>query len=428
MAYAATVGLWIARYLGPLGFGRFSFAQATVGLFLPIATVGLNHVLTRAFVEFPERMRSTARFAIRARFVAATLASLSAVGVSIFLRPDDLEIALYVAILSVSLLARSLGVYEFVQFSRTRGDLVAKLRVAFRGALSIAHVAGILTGQEVSYFIVCLAAEVTLQYLVGWTVTRRSLGEGTATLAPIESRALLARGLLLVLSGVAATINLRIDQVMIGSMLGDTELGLYSAAVRISEILYVVPEAVVISLFPAVLAAKRQSQTAYAEANQSMLDLMLWSSIILSTVASLLAGQAVPFLLGTEYRAAVPVLLVHVWGSVFVFTRAVFSKWLIAEDLLSFSLLTQMAGGLTNVVINLALIPRFGGIGAAVATLVSYSFSGFFVLLAFRATRPFAIQILRSVSGPARVRQLGRILKSTSAPAGAASESARDNQ
>ncbi len=406
VAYAATIGLWIARYLGPQDFGRFSFAQAIVALMAPIGAAGLNHVLTRAFIESPERSWATAQYALRVRLAAGLVASVLAVTGAVVLRPDDLAIAGYVGILSVGTVARTFAVYEFVQFSLTRGDVIAKIRVVFRVALAASHLVGILTGQAVVYFVVCLAAEVTLQFSVGWIFTKRRLSMRGNRLELSERRALRNRGLLLVASGIAATVNLRIDQVMIGAMLGDADLGLYSAAVRISEILYVIPEAVVISLFPAVLAARSRSAAEYQMATQLTLDLMFWSAIVLAGLASILATPVIPLLLGSEFAGAVPILLIHVWASVFVFTRAVFSKWLIAEDILRFSLITQVAGGVINVIVNLVLIPSLGGEGAAIATLLSYGTSSFLILLLFPRTRGFARLMVRSLTGPARASRI----------------------
>src|SRR3546814_10463593 len=80
-------------------------------------------------------------------------------------------------------------------------------------------------------------------------------------------------------------------------------------------------------------------------------------------------------------------LMIHIWASIFVFMRAVLSKWLIAEELYIFSLVTHGSAAIVNVAINIALIPKFGGVGAAVATLVSYATAGFLSLLLHHRTR-----------------------------------------
>jgi O-antigen/teichoic acid export membrane protein len=65
------------------------------------------------------------------------------------------------------------------------------------------------------------------------------------------------------LSGIAIMIYMKIDQIMLGQMVGDEAVGIYSAAVRISEVWYFVPIAIVASVFPAILEAKKRSETQY---------------------------------------------------------------------------------------------------------------------------------------------------------------------
>nr|WP_279538452.1 polysaccharide biosynthesis C-terminal domain-containing protein [Pseudomaricurvus alcaniphilus] len=84
------------------------------------------------------------------------------------------------------------------------------------------------------------------------------------------------------------------------------------------------------------------------------------------------------------------VLAVHIWAGVFVFMRALLSKWLIAEKLLFYSFVTQGVGALANVLLNLVLIPDYGVVGSAFATLLSYAGASYFSLFLSRKTMPMA--------------------------------------
>jgi len=98
--------------------------------------------------------------------------------------------------------------------------------------------------------------------------------------------------------------------------------------------------------------------------------------------------------------------MVHVWAGVFVFMRTFLSKWMIAEELYMFSLITHGAGALINIAVNVVLIPRMGAMGAAIATLVSYATAGFFSLALHRRTRPVFIQMARSLLWPLRIQRV----------------------
>src|SRR5690606_30494984 len=100
-------------------------------------------------------------------------------------------------------------------------------------------------------------------------------------------------------------------------------------------------------------------------------------AMLLAIVVSFASPWIIRFLFGESYAPAAAILSIHVWAGIFIFMRAVLSKWLIAEELYWFSLVTHVSGAVVNIGLNLWLIPILGGKGAAIATLVSYSTSSY---------------------------------------------------
>jgi len=93
-------------------------------------------------------------------------------------------------------------------------------------------------------------------------------------------------------------------------------------------------------------------------------------------------------------------LSIHIWAGLFVFMRALVSKWLIAEHLLKFSLLSHGLGALVNIVGNYLLIPSFGGLGAAYATVLSYAIASYVTFWLHPITFPIAKIMTRSLLLP----------------------------
>ena len=109
---------------------------------------------------------------------------------------------------------------------------------------------------------------------------------------------------------------------------------------------------------------------------------------------------------GEAYEPSAVILQIHIWAGVFIFLRTVLSKWLIAEDKYWFSLLSQVSGAVSNIVLNYFLIPIYGEIGAAIATIISYSITSFFILALFKETRNMFFIFLRSMFFPVRMFRL----------------------
>src|SRR5919202_6577395 len=73
MILGLLVGLWIARYLGPERFGRFNYAIANVGLFIPIAKLGLDNIVIRNLARNPSEKDKTLGTALFLKLIASSL-------------------------------------------------------------------------------------------------------------------------------------------------------------------------------------------------------------------------------------------------------------------------------------------------------------------------------------------------------------------
>jgi len=148
-------------------------------------------------------------------------------------------------------------------------------------------------------------------------------------------------------------------------------VGNYAAAVRLSEAWYFVPQAITQSLFPAILSAKNQSEKLYYDRLQRLYDLVVCLAIAVALPTTFLSGWVVNLLYGQEYSQAGGVLAIHIWAGVFVFIGVAGGKWLLSENMQLFAFFRTGLGGITNIILNLILIPLSGIYGAAVATLLS---------------------------------------------------------
>ena len=135
-------------------------------------------------------------------------------------------------------------------------------------------------------------------------------------------------------------------------------------------------------------------------------------AVAIALPVAALAPKLVAVLYGSKYAAAGMILRIHIWAGVFVFMRQLLSRWLIIEGLLVYSLVTHGLGAVGNVVLNAWLIPLHGGIGAAVATLLSYAMASYFGLFFAKRTRGMAAQMTFSLCMPFRAARAVRGLRS----------------
>ena len=221
------------------------------------------------------------------------------------------------------------------------------------------------------------------------------------------TRRLLSASWPLILSGLANAINLRVDQLMLGTMIGPEAVGTYAAAARLSEVWYFVPVAIAASVFPAMVRAHAGQRGRFQAWMSRLYDLMVALALPIAVGVSLLSAQLTFVLYGSGYANSGPILAIHVWAGPFVFLGAALSRWLIAEDRLRFSLVRHGAGALVNLGLNLALIPSLGGVGAAISTLVSYAVASLGACFLYPPLRPQGWAMVRALALPVRLLVAG---------------------
>jgi O-antigen/teichoic acid export membrane protein len=223
---------------------------------------------------------------------------------------------------------------------------------------------------------------------VAMVMAYRGQGHSLAVwmMAPERARTLLRRSWPLILSSAGSLIYFKIDQVMLGEMAGAREVGTYAVAARMSEVWYFIPTTIGASLLPMMVNSKRDGEETYRKRLQWMYSVMAWMGIALAVVVSLTAAPVMDFLYGARYAGAI------------------LSRWLVVEDLLTFSLTRNLVGAVVNVVLNLFLIPRYGAVGASFATFVSYTAATYLACFTDRRTWPAGLMMTRALLAPLRLR------------------------
>lgn len=386
-----------------------SYLLALAALVTPLMAVGLNTIVSREVIKRPNDSHKIVGTAIALRCIASLItAPIVILWGYLYLAVD--ERSLFAFLILTSFFNAAL-VIDFWLQAHVANRFSAMVRLSALLFFSAARILAIYLGAKLVTFIVLAGLEVATVGLLYLLVYQKlSNGMLRCHLSSEEAWKLLRDSRWLILSGVAAIIYLKIDQVMLGIMIDDQAVGIYAAAARTSEIAYFIPAAIVTSFFPHLMLKKTQDPVGYREDLQRLNDALFCAAIAIVTGVTMVTPWLIPMLFGEAYTAAVPVLVVHIWGGIFVFMRALLSKWLIAENLLKLSLLSQILGAMINVMLNVTLIPHYGPVGAAYATVVSLFVASYAVLFLHRDLWPMARIVTNSIFLPFRLARNGKNL------------------
>lgn len=410
IALSAVTSIVLTRVLGPGAYGHLSYLLALVGLLTPLSQAGANGLVTRALLEHRSDEQAVLGAALALRLAGTLVAVAAGLLYAALLEPADANRWLFVLLLAVQP-ATIMQVLEFWFQAHLRAARLVQLRLSTSLLTAATKIAVALATRSLVAVALVYAAETLAVAATCAVAYRRTSGRWAwPAFAPRWLDWFVRRATWLLLSGIAEIVNLRIDIVMLERMRGAVETGQYAVAARLSEIWYGVPTLIAASAFPALWARRLQGQ-AYERALQAALDALAWLAIALAIAVQWGAGPLVHTLFGAAYAPAAPILKVHIWAGVFVFMRAILSRWLLLEDLVRYALVTQVAGAVLNVVLNFWLIPQYGGLGSAFATVVSYATSGMFALFLTGRTRPIGIMMLKALLLVLRPRAVSSYLQ-----------------
>jgi O-antigen/teichoic acid export membrane protein len=379
MSAGIFVGVWVARYLGPEKYGLMNFGLAFTGLFAAISGLGLQSIVVRDLVRKPVRARIILGTAAVLQLLGGILAYLLILASISFVRPEDTLARSIVAILGAIQLFEASKVVVYWFEARVQSKYTVWVQSGVFFIFSIVKVILIKQNAPLQAFVWAMLVEASVVATVLLLIMNRivvPLYHLRVTLR--GAKKLLKNSWPLLFSSISIMLYMKIDQIMLGQMIGDRAVGVFAAATQISEVWYFIPTIIVASLFPAILDAKGSSQTLYLERFQKLYDLMVVISVAVALPMTFLAKPLIVLLFGETYQESGHVLAIHIWASIFVFLGVASSRWFVVENQQMLFLYRTIIGSIINILMNYFLIPVHGPVGAALSTV----FAQFFVNVA----------------------------------------------
>lgn len=404
----------MARYLGAEQFGILSYATIFAMLFLPLATLGLNEVAVRDFVRDPSSKSEILGTTLTLKLAGSILVLILASGAVYIAYPNDSLTQLLVVIIAAGNIFQTFDALDLWFQSQVLSRYTVFARnIAF---LFIAFVKIVLIIQKAPLvaFALAGAGEIALgalSLLFTYRLTARDLFLWRVSLERAEK--LLKDSWPYIFSGFAVMIYVKIDQVILREMAGFKAVGLYAAAARISELWYGIPIIIVSSISPSLLRAKQNDPEKYHERAQVLFAFMAGLALTTATIITVFSTSLIVLLYGKPYFEAGAILAIHIWASVFVFLGVAQVPLDLAEGLMRQYLCRTVIGAALNIILCIILIPHYSGVGAAIATVISYGFASFFGNAISKKTRHIFRLQMKALLFPRYLFDAYRLLKAS---------------
>lgn len=364
---------YVARYLGPTNYGLLSYAVSFVGLFSFIANLGIDQIVYREIIRYPEKINEYLGTSFFLKILGGILAFLSVLVTVVILKQENTTNIL-ILLIAFAFIFQSFYVINgfFGSQLLSRYPTIASISVIF--LLSIIKILLVLFDKGIIYFAAVYLLEsilYALSFLLIYKIYKQNLfswrfNKNTAKQILRDSWPLL-------FVSVFALIYSRFDQIMIKHMINQTAVGFYDVAVRVAEVWYFIPGLITASLIPAIVNAKKINEVIYKKRLKDLLLLIFIISLTISIPIFLLAKPIINIFFGSAYLPAISVLQIYVWAGIGIAIAEVVNQYLITENFTKILFTSSCIGMILNLILNFIFIPIYGINGAAIATLVSYS-------------------------------------------------------
>lgn len=391
------IGALVARHLGPLGFGQLSLALTVLGFFAVFSTLGMDPIAVRHFsVETDNVQRANAfKTLLVMRMLGGAVGYFALLAIVWLASPWDYTTHALCALIGLGLICQAADTIDlwFQAKVAVRQSVMAKTTAYMVAVLW--RVAMIATNAHIHFFALATVVEgVIAAGLLALLFVRGKEIHGFSKFDASIAKSFFLQSWPLIGAAFAISIYNRTDQIVLARLMGVEAVGLYTAAVRISEAWYFIPVTIVVTAAPTIARLYAKSRKDALETLEALFRRLILIGIAVSFSVMLIAPWLIDMLFGAAYEKTAAVLAIHVWAGIFVSLGVAQGPWFVNEGLTRLTLYRAVIGAGASVVLNLILVPIYGIVGCAISILLVQGFANVGLNAIFPPARPiFAAQM-----------------------------------
>lgn len=370
------VSVFVARYMGVSNFGLYSYLLAIFSIFISLSSLGMNGIVVRELVltNHPEKILGSALFLQR---LGAVFTSVILILWVLFFNNNKHEdfIVIFFLILP-TLLIQATNVYKYWFEFKVKSKFIV-----------VAQNLSIFIGVVLKFIIIYQSLDY--KYIIAVTIVEQLILVNMLTIFfkkntdfVLKSDKKICFDLVnkswpLILSGLAFILYIRLDQIMIGEILGISQVGIFSVAVKFIEVSFFIPVILMSTFAPMLVSLREKSISDYNKKMQRIYDLVSILGYLIIIFIFIFGELLIKYTFGAEYSDSTLQMKIYSFVCLFYFLNSVSGKWYINEGLQKVALFRNILGLVVAIVLNILLIPKYGLTGASLSTVISYVFSAY---------------------------------------------------
>ena len=389
------VSMLTARYLGPSNFGMISYASSIVAFVVPVMQLGLSNILVQETIEYPEEEGAIFGTSMVMSLCSAVACMVGVVSFVYIANAKQMQLVIVCTLYSIILIFQALEMLQYWFQAKLLSKYISIVSLCACAIVSGYKIFLLATGKNICWFAVSSAMDIVLIDCALILIYRKLGGQRLQFCKDVAKR-LFSRSKYYIISGLMVTVFAQTDKIMLALMINEAATGYYSAAVSCAGMTSFVVVAIIDSARPAILESRKRNYISFEKSMTVTYSIIAFFSLTQSIVMTLLAMPIIHILYGKDYLQSTSVLRVIVWYTTFSYLGGAKDIWILAEGKQKYLILLNIVGATANVVLNLFMIPIYGAVGAAAASLITQIFTNVVMMVMIRDLRKNAVLMLRA--------------------------------
>lgn len=380
------VGSALAKHLTPSVFGELALIQTIIALVIIFSSLGLETIVVKVMIKTSVQNVLGSLLIIRVCSAIFSIVIASVIMFSGYQISGTTQIASFVYLFFIIFTVYDVFDYSFQSVSLPHyKSLFMLLGLIFS---TVAKVVCIYYDLPLYFVAASFVIEPFVVLICFIFAFKSEFKIKTIRVVEVEMiKRLLKETAPLLLAGIIYTAYTKVDQLMIQHYLSDYDLGLYSAALRITEPLVFIPVIILTLIYPKLIKVKNENYYLFFQlVNALSQTFALLSCLII--IGYLCFGEFVFLaLFGDDYVDSLPIVFIQLCSLLFVYQITWMSRVMVIMDLQKYEIPRTIAGVFVNITLNCFFIQKYGIIGAAISTLITMFFSCLLWQLFFKEVR-----------------------------------------
>lgn len=379
------VSVIVTRYLGVNQKGELANSTAIVGFFGFISSFGLLDIMISRFSRDKENSGKVAASGMFLMLAGGVIAFIFSIIAAISLGVEK-NVLIYVIISAISYFFQFLTIFEYWFYSNSNSKFFAISQSLIHILFILLRYLGVPLKLSLMYFVTLSVSETVLIYISLPICYKISNCYFSGIIKPDLKiiKELLKLALPMIIMGFATTVYMKVDQIMIGKMIGNSDLGIYSVAVTLAEYWYFIPAAIYSSFLPLITESYYKNTEEFHNRLLQFSDILTFIGYSAALFVMCFGSIAITMLYGNEFKDSSCILTVYIWTGFFTCISYSGQAYYIIHKDTKIIMIINLMGALLNFLLNCLLIRLIGGIGAAFATLIEYALITFGQMIIFR--------------------------------------------